>query len=224
MLLSVLRGLAFDVCGLQEVLMTQRDYLARRLGHSDWYGVGRADGLNDGEQSPVVVRRDAVAVHEWHTTWLSQRPDVAGSTGWDAKIPRVATVVRGSLRAAAIEIGIINTHYDHRGQKARILSSELIGAVVREEPSRAWVVMGDFNADLGSGSLDALTASGLRSALPGDVGGTFHGWSGATNRARIDHIFVNDGWDVADAGVSHRKPWGVLASDHWPVFARLRPA
>jgi len=220
---SLLGDVGYDVCGLQEVQAAQRYYLAQDDADHDWYAVGRTDGRTEGEQVPLVVRRAAIEVGGWATKWLAEDPDAVGSTGWDAKIPRVATILRGIHRATGAELGIVNTHFDHRGVRARRESARLIAALVRQDGSRGWIVMGDFNVGIDSPALAALAEAGLRCALPADAGGTFHGWSGATDRQRIDHIFIDDAWEVVDSGVVLDRPGGVLPSDHWPVFADLRP-
>lgn len=219
---ELLSALRYDVCGLQEVQAAQRDYLAGGDADDDWYGVGRTDGRREGEQSPLVVRRPAVEVTDWTTKWLAEDPDAVGSTGWDAKIPRVATIVRGRHRATGTAIGVVNTHVDHRGVRAQRESARLIADLVRRDSGRRWIVMGDFNVEIDSPALAPLAAAGLRSVLPADARGTFHGWSGAIDRQRIDHIFVGDGWAVVDSGISRDRPRGVLPSDHWPVVADLR--
>lgn len=219
---ELMRTLAYDVCGLQEVMNAQRDYLADALPDADWYGVGRADGFREGEQAPLVLRRTAIDVADWSTRWLAEDPDAVGSRGWDAKIPRVATVVRGRHVATGTDIGIINTHFDHRGAQAQHESARLLASIVRQGSSRCWVVMGDFNVGIDSPALAPFFDAGLRSAVPADAGGTFHGWSGATDHQRIDHIFISAGWTVARSGICHDRPWGILPSDHWPVFADLR--
>lgn len=219
---DLMRSLPYDVCGLQEVMSNQRDYLADALPDTDWYGVGRADGFREGEQAPLVLRRTAIAVEGWSTRWLAEDPDAVGARGWDATIPRVATVVHGRHLATGTEVGIINTHFDHRGARAQHESARLLAGIVRRDTSRCWVVMGDFNVGIDSVALAPLFEAGLRSAVPADAGGTFHGWSGATDRQRIDHILTGAGWTVARSGICHDRPRGLLPSDHWPVFADLR--
>lgn len=289
--LSLLKSMDFDACGLQEVLVDQREFLASELEGSRWYGVGRTDGGREGEQAPIVVRRQRLRVVGWTTLWLSDRPHVAGSRGWDAKIPRVATVLLGSVDGQPV--GVVNTHLDHRGTLAQLSSARLIADLVRgrgtlgspapaglapgspitrasgpargsesrgglsgiggridallrrgrrrafgtalrrRRPAAAsaglvpavgtrWIVMGDFNLGLDSPAMNELAKAGLRSVLPTDAGGTFHAWSGATDRQRIDHILVDDGWEVLAAEVRHDRPGGRLPSDHWPIVARLR--
>lgn len=233
--LRQLSDLDVDVCGMQEVLQDQRTFLERGLPDAQWYGVGRNDGRSSGEQSPILVRPGRLEVTSWRTLWLSEQPARAGSKGWDAKIPRVATVLLATC--AGVRIGIVNTHFDHCGRQAQVESARLIADVARgrreiagvragiaaEPPQRRrWIIMGDFNVELASAAMRELSHAGLRSVLPDDATGTFHGFTGATDRQRIDHILVDDGFDVLDAQILHQRPGGRLPSDHWPVVARLR--
>src|SRR5690625_7988514 len=56
-------------------------------------GVGRdADG--GGEYSAILYRKSRFEVLDQGTFWLSQTPDQAGSAGWDAVLPRIATYGR----------------------------------------------------------------------------------------------------------------------------------
>lgn len=213
-----------DVLALQEVLPRQRRYLERHLEEFEWYGVGRADGRDEGEQSPVALRRSRFHARTWRTRWLSLTPDEPGSLGWDARIPRVATVVLATAARPGPdeEIGVISTHFDHRSDAARRGGAELIVQTVAADAERDWVVMGDLNADHDSDVLAILRDGGLRPVLPDDAGGTLHGWSGRRDGARIDHILVHGDWEVEDAWIDHTEPDGRLPSDHWPVLARLR--
>lgn len=213
----------WDVCGLQEVLVSQRKYLSKRLPAGRWYGVGRQDGSNDGEQAAIIVRND-VRVVDWETRWLSDRPQQIGSVGWDARLPRVATVLTAELAGSARQIGVINTHFDHAGEQARRNAASLIAEWVTRAPETAWIVMGDLNATPNSVPLRLLAQGGLRSALSDSDGGTEHGWTGRADRNRIDHILVDRHWQVLSAKVDYTKPRGILPSDHWPVRAVLRLA
>lgn len=217
---QAIAALPFDICGLQEVQFAQRRFLRDGLPGTQWFGVGRDDGARRGEQAPFVVRSGRIEVEQWATMWLSEQPGRRGSRGWDASRPRIATLLHG--RTAAGPVGVINTHVDHRGEQAQLESAKLLAEHVKTDSSRRWIVMGDFNVRLSSSVMKPLLRAGLRSALPDDAGGTFHAWTGATDRRRIDHILVDAGWDVVAACVSTDRPGGVLPSDHWPVLAQLR--
>jgi endonuclease/exonuclease/phosphatase family metal-dependent hydrolase len=218
-LLRTIELLRCDVIGLQEVLPAQRTWLQARLAGYDWYGVGREDGRTRGEQSPLLVRSGAVTVDDWTTLWLSRTPDVIGSRGVDARTPRVATVLRGALGAR--RIGLINTHWDHRGRRSRVAAARQIGALT-DSDQRAWILCGDLNVTADEEPVRLLDGAGLSSVLPIAAPPTFHAFHGGCNGQRIDHVLASRHWTVVDAYVERSRPGGVLPSDHWPVVAELR--
>jgi endonuclease/exonuclease/phosphatase family metal-dependent hydrolase len=217
---AAIEALSADVVGLQEVLPDQLDFLRLRFPAYSIVGVGREDGARSGEHSVVLVRPGDWEVESHETRWLSEEPARPGSVGWDADLPRIATLVRLRHRDGT-PVGIANTHYDHVGETARVESSKLLDRWLKAEPDRQWVLLGDLNAIPGSRTLQALTSTGWRDAVPAAEGGTEHAFSGATDRERIDHILIGKGWQVEKAWVSHERPDGRLPSDHWPVVADL---
>ena len=56
-----------------------------------YIGVGRDDGYQKGEYSPILYRPSVWAVKAWKTVWLSPTPDQPG-LGWDATSVRIVTV------------------------------------------------------------------------------------------------------------------------------------
>jgi endonuclease/exonuclease/phosphatase family metal-dependent hydrolase len=215
---AAIRVLQADVVGLQEVRPGQLRYLRRALACAQLVGAGRdADG--GGEHAAVLVDSRAWALESADTRWLSATPDVPGSRGWDAGLPRVATLVR--LRRGTVRLGVANTHFDDRGGVARDGSAGLLLRWLSAESDRRWVVVGDLNADPGSAPVRRLLAAGYRDALADVQGGTEHGFTGALDRRRIDHILVGPGVTVESAEIRHDRPGGRLPSDHWPVLANL---
>jgi endonuclease/exonuclease/phosphatase family metal-dependent hydrolase len=217
---AAIEELAADVVGLQEVLPDQLEYLRERFAQYEIVGAGRDDGAQAGEHSVVMVRPGDWQVESAETRWLSAEPTVPGSVGWDADLTRIATLAR-LKHADGTLVGIANTHYDHRGEVARIESSKLLDRWTAAEPDRQWVLLGDLNVEPGSAPLKVLLEAGWLDAVPAEAGGTFHDFGGATDRERIDHILIGKSWRVVDAGVSHYRPDGRLPSDHWPVVATL---
>jgi endonuclease/exonuclease/phosphatase family metal-dependent hydrolase len=88
---SMIRLHGADIAGLQEALKNQIDELAKLLPAYDWIGVGRNDGKDAGEFTPIFFRRDRVELVEKNTFWLSETPQTAGSRSWDAALPRIVT-------------------------------------------------------------------------------------------------------------------------------------
>jgi len=80
-----------DVVGLQEALPDQVDDLAARLPDFAWVGVGRDDGVRQGEFAAIFYRRARLTLLDQGTFWLSQTPNIPGSLGWDAACIRIVT-------------------------------------------------------------------------------------------------------------------------------------
>ena len=85
--------------------------------------------------------------------WLSETPDRAGSKSWDSSLPRMVTWVklRDRTNPEARPIAFFNTHFDHRGPKARVESARLLRKKIEELGEGCRVVLtGDFNSGDGS--------------------------------------------------------------------------
>ncbi|PSL05405.1 endonuclease/exonuclease/phosphatase family metal-dependent hydrolase [Haloactinopolyspora alba] len=209
---AAVAALDADVLGLQEVYQFQRRFLARRLPGLRWHGRGR-DGGRSGEQCPVAVAHERVAVTESRTRWYGDEPDQPGTRLPGASFPRIATLLRCRDTATATEFQVANTHLDERVDANRASSvRQLAGWLDLSVPT---VVLGDFNTTPGAAALRPLTEAGLR--LAPVTGGTSHGFTGRTDGRRIDHVYLSAHWTLVDAAVVHERPGGRLPSDHWPV-------
>ena len=135
-----------DIVGMQEVTFKQLNDLRERLKGYDYVGVGRTDGKEKGEFTPVFFRADKYEPLEKGNFWLSETPDVPGSKGWDAALERVASYVKLKDKATGKIFMAINTHYDHIGVQARKESAKLIMSKIKSiVGDRPAVVTGDFN-------------------------------------------------------------------------------
>jgi endonuclease/exonuclease/phosphatase family metal-dependent hydrolase len=216
-----------DLFGLQEPLAAQMEDLRAALADYDSIGVGRTDGVAEGEFVPVFYRRSRFKLLEEGHFWLSRRPHEAGSIGWDAALPRIATWARLRLaESPASEVQVINVHFDHVGESARVESARMIRSLAEEIGGRPVVVLGDFNCDPRSEPYSILTEgpAGLSDAFAKttDRGGTYHAFTGIPQGGRIDWILFNHRCECLDAAVDRRSFDGRYPSDHFPVIATLR--
>jgi endonuclease/exonuclease/phosphatase family metal-dependent hydrolase len=226
-----------DVAGLQEVLASQLDDLRERLPGYEFVGVGRDDGKRKGEFSPLLVRKEAFEVVSSGTFWLSLTPDKPGSKGWDAALPRVCTWAhvrsrhsgRGDFLAAS-------THFDHRGQQARLESAKVIREQLAQiqkakKISGGLILMGDFNcterdapyaALLGKDEKAATTPAWIDAYHADKIvregpNSTWNGFKEIVPGQRIDFIFClglrPQRHEIIDARIGDR-----FLSDHLPVL------
>ena len=221
-----------DLVGLQEVLLNQKQAVEADLPGYQFVGVARDDGRDKGEFSPLGFRRNRFALRASGTFWLSPTPD-APSKGWDAALPRVASWARLHDKAAKRNLLIVNTHFDHVGQVARVESAGQIRRWIAAHRmvNETVVLMGDFNAPADSPPYAAIVEPGagaLRDTLAisrtphfGPLG-TFTGFQIERNDPKpIDHIFVGDDVTVLRHATLTQQAGGRLPSDHYPVLADL---
>ncbi|KAK2049475.1 endonuclease/Exonuclease/phosphatase [Colletotrichum somersetense] len=154
---------------MQEVVEQQLLDVAGDLGPA-WahVGVGRDDGAAAGEFSPILYRPDAWGLVRNQTYWLSETPDVPGSRGWDAALPRIATVASFRHIATGVPLVYMCTHFDHEGETARERSAELLVRLAKEwesEPGSALAPVpvflgGDLNVERDNAAYKTLVAEG----------------------------------------------------------------
>jgi len=237
-LVETIRKFDPDLLGTQETLADQRDYLAEQLSGYEYLGVGRDDGQEQGEMMAIYWKGDRFEKLEGGHFWLSETPEVVASQSWDTSLPRMVTWVKLRDRRApeAKPILWMNTHFDHRGQVARLESSKLIRRRLEAEAAECHlIVTGDFNAGQDSPPYAALfqpegtgplrlidTYRAVHPERQSDEG-TFTGFrSDATSGPRIDWIAVCDRWQVTDAQIDRTEKDGRTPSDHFPVTAVIR--
>lgn len=214
-----------DVLAIQEALDFQLVDLATALADYQKVGVHRGGGTKD-EFSGLYIRK-GIHVFESGTFWLSETPEVVASKSWDSSLPRTATFAK--IQWDGNELCIYGTHFDHRGEEARTMSSKLIREHAPDD--MPVIVMGDFNAERGDApmvhfSLD-LYESVVEGLLPDSTLGTFNGFKDPTGGRRIDHILIHNvdsgNWLMMKSAKIHdQKVNGLFPSDHFPVSATFR--
>ncbi|RJP24856.1 MAG: endonuclease/exonuclease/phosphatase family protein [Candidatus Omnitrophota bacterium] len=225
-----------DFAGLQEVLKGQIDDLAERLPNYAWIGVGRDDGWQKGEFSPIFYRKEQFELLQTNTFWLAETPEIPGSKSWDTSITRVVTWGKFKDLKTDHEFYHFNTHFDHRGQKAREESAQLvwkkIKAIAGDAPT---FFTGDFNTRENSKPYEILAGKDSESDLIDAryVSKTVHrgptastsgaeGWTKiGPNESRIDYIFIRNGISVLSHQILDDQYDGRYPSDHLPVLAEI---
>ncbi len=218
--LQLIQDTSADIIGLQEVLEFQLHEIAEALPNYGWIGVGREDGLSDGEFAPIFFRKDKFEVIDSGTFWLSTTPDVPGSKSWNTACTRICSWV--DLSGGALKITVFNLHTDHESAEAR---EQGIREVLNRVGQEISVVMGDFNAGEGSAPIQKILDYGLidtfREAHPEDQDVyTFHGYDdNPETKEKIDYIFVSPSLKTVEAAILRQKDGDLFASDHYPVTA-----
>jgi endonuclease/exonuclease/phosphatase family metal-dependent hydrolase len=205
---QMLREIDADIFGLQEVMDYQLRFILDAMPRYQSVGVGRIDGVSEGEFAPILFRKDRLTVAESGWFWLSETPEIPGSASWNTACERICTWARfGDLTAA-------NTHLDHISEEARL---EGVRLILRRVSSDRAVVMGDLNAFPTDEPIQEMVRQGFLDSGSALQGSTFHDW-GATEWGRIDYIFCK-GLGMSPAQIVTKKIGGRYASDHYPVVA-----
>ncbi|WP_054705997.1 endonuclease/exonuclease/phosphatase family protein [Bacillus sp. JCM 19041] len=137
-----------DIIGTQEVHHYQVTQLDDDLTNYDWIGLGREGGTS-GEFMAIYYKSNRFTPLESGHYWLSDTPDVIGSTTWGNSIPRMVTWAKFQEVGTDEEFYFINTHFDHQSAEARQKSAELITSKTSDyDESLPMILTGDFNAPL----------------------------------------------------------------------------
>ena len=134
------------IMGTQEALHHQVTYIDSCLADYAFIGVGRDDGKQKGEYSPIHYDTTRYKVLKKNTFWLSETPEKV-SVGWDAALERICTYGLFEDIKSKHRLWIFNTHFDHVGVKARAESIKLIMNKIMDINTEKLpvVLMGDFN-------------------------------------------------------------------------------
>jgi endonuclease/exonuclease/phosphatase family metal-dependent hydrolase len=137
---------------------------------------------------------------------------------------RFARWARFRIRESNREIVVVNAHYSPVRLVHRLVSTGILRRYVPPIADRTpLIILGDLNAAVGMPSVTGLiNGLSLYDAVGPTHGGSFTGWSGTSNRTRIDHVLVSEDFFVENAWIERYRPGGRVASDHDPVVAELR--
>ena len=229
---KLIRAENIDILGAQEVLANQLKDITQRLPEYNSIGVGREDGIEKGEFSPIFYKKDKFSVLKSGYFWLSETPEIP-SKGWDAACERIATWAQLKDKASGKVVFVLNTHLDHVGTLARQKSVELLKkntALLSEGLPQ--IIMGDFNADPESTVIkqmlipaDAVVFFNSKAVAKKVFGSnwTFNGFGTVAIKERpiIDYIFVNKAVRVKEHHVAPETANGKFISDHSAVFVKV---
>lgn len=227
-----------DALGVQEAFQHQLADLEQALPGYKFYGVGRDDGKEAGEQCAIFYRTDRFRLLDHGTFWLSETPEEAGTRFPDAACNRVASwVVLADRKSAGREYLVINTHFDHVSQAAQEHGAKLIRERMKGLANgRPIIVMGDLNAREEGKALTALRGDhgmadeqlidSYREVVTdrGVQEATFHNFGGTTAGSRIDFILHSGDLRATEATIVHTKFGDRYPSDHFPVTATIDTA
>ncbi len=224
-----------DVIGCQEVLKDQLTDLTRLLKTYASVGVGREDGKEAGEFSPIFYNVLRFKLKDSGTFWLSETPEVPGSKSWNTACTRIVTWAKLKDSFSGKTLFFFNTHFDHMSVLARNESARLLLSAIQQIAGKHKVIVtGDFNDTRRSEMYDILTGSATAKPLmnterisrnePAGPDYTFIGFPFQPEPANtIDFIFCQNlsGIVVKSHQVITFNLNGKYPSDHLPVLTRF---
>jgi endonuclease/exonuclease/phosphatase family metal-dependent hydrolase len=222
-----------DIIGLQEV--HESDYRVRspsvqlsdlKDAFPDYDFVGAGDARVVPANNPIMIRRSRFRRIDDGTLFFSKTPEVPFSVSWAAGRPVYAQWALLTDRESGERLHVINVHYDHLSGPSKRNSSRIVARYLesRTEAELPTIVMGDFNSFRVSVPMSRLRRVGLTDGLRFTRTGSYHMFTGVTPWPRIDHILVSEELHVVDGYISYYRTDEVLPSDHYPVFAFIRPS
>lgn len=211
-----------DLIGTQELFQLQGDYIVSKAPEYAWFGIGRRGDHTD-EHMGVFYLKSRVELLASGNFWLSETPEVPGSSAWDMSLPRMVTWGDFRDKESGATFRFYNTHFPHRREDegARTQCARVILDRIKADGKPNVIVTGDFNTGLES-EAHKLLATVLKDPWgPEATGpsGTFHGFKGTPRPGRIDWIlyrgaFIPQSVQTITDHIGERYP-----SDHFPVLA-----
>ena len=239
---------------LQEVLYQQLVDILNGLndtfGEKSWayIGVGREDGHQAGEYSPIFYRADVWKVECQGTTWLSKTPNKP-SKDWDAASTRILTYAILMHKSSQRQVLVLNTHLDDQGSVSRYEAAKIILHKIDEVSTThstselkhlPVILAGDFNSEPNQEAYQVITSRKSRledlailispkSRYGNET--TFTGFGHEEEPPkRIDFIFLSNsivqryenhqsGWKTKGYAIlNNRFEDGIYCSDHRAVI------
>lgn len=230
--IEAIRYIDPDIMGIQEGFNSQLKYLGKNLPEYDYVGEGRGGGIRD-EHCTIFYKKTKFKLIETQTLWLSDTPEKKSKT-WDHFHYRIITRADFETKDG-FKFSVINTHFDHESEKARVNSAIMISQIM-EKSELPTIVMGDINATPDSEAIRILTdksedranvlsdAFYLAEVEDPDISenGTFHGFKGEARFPRIDYILLTKEFTATKAAVVRDKFSGRHPSDHFPIYADIK--
>jgi endonuclease/exonuclease/phosphatase family metal-dependent hydrolase len=216
-----------DIFGVQEALLVQMNDLKAGLPEFDSFGVGRDDGKEAGEFMTIFFRKSRFEKLDAGTFWLNESTEKPG-LGWDALCNRTCTWIKFKDKATKKVFYHFNTHFDHRGQVARLESAKLILKFMAtiNKGDLPMLLTGDFNSTKNAPPIQKILTvladtRELCQSAPYGPNNTCGGFGVRESNNVIDYIFSNKKVNVLRHGVLSDSYGMFYPSDHLPVLVEV---
>lgn len=221
---ATVRSFMPDVFGIQEAHIDWMNTFIAGMPEYSFVGVGRDDGKDGGEFSPVFYRKDKFELLDKGWFWISETPDVP-SKSWNSDCIRIATWARLKSNDGGRVFVAMNTHLDHISEEARKNGVRLINEFAQKIDCPAFIT-GDFNIPGGTDCYVDMVEGGIFKdckflAPKTESFPTYHESFECGDGDIIDFVFVNKGFNARSYHVVRDKVNGFFPSDHCPVVVEI---
>ncbi|CAF1202300.1 unnamed protein product [Rotaria magnacalcarata] len=192
----------------------------------------RDDGKSSGEFIAIFYQSNRFQLLDYGTFWLSETPDIAGSTGWDAAAIRICSWVQLRDRWTLRTLYHFNTHLDHIGETARLEGTRLIADRIQKAAGSTipTILTGDFNVGPNSDVYQTINMNTPLQDAKHLTETSHYGPNGTLAiffvidglGERLDYIFVTSKhFRILKQKILTDSNNNSLPSDHLPVLAVL---
>lgn len=223
--IATVRNYMPDIFGLQEAHLDWMKAFWSNMPEYEYIGVGRDDGKEEGEFSPVFYKKDKFELIDGSTFWISETPDVP-SRSWDTACTRVCSYAKLREKSSGKIFVAMNTHLDHVSVEARRNGVRLVNEFAQTIDC-PMVLTGDFNIPEKTDCYPDMIGYGIFSdtkfvAPVTEDNFTFHEFFHHNGeRSVIDFVFISKGFKAETYHVIQDKVNGVFPSDHCPVITEI---
>lgn len=218
-----------DILGTQEGRVVQLKELDQELpelvlvdSHRNW--------IDERMYPCLFINPKTVKVERSGDIWLSETPQVPGSSSFQSMFPRLCTWAEVTFLKNNLEMIVINTHLDHIKTETRLEQIKVLISEIKKISKRQVLIMGDFNESPLSSLQEEINLHfdlkdpWKEKKMAEET--SHHGFLGNQMKDgdRIDWILIPKAFSCEDIHLE-KKPnqEGVFPSDHYPLFATLIP-
>lgn len=224
LVMDTIEAAAPNIVGFQEVTSWQYDYLVETMPGFDSIITYRDKTINS-EGCPIFYNTSLYTLVDKGSFWLSETPDEM-SKDWGAACYRICSYVILKDNASEKEFVVFNAHLDHVSDEARINGIQVVLDKIKEFGGLPAILMGDLNAEEYTDTYKSAREAFLDVKYETDntmTSCTFQAWGEGLDRDCIDYVMVSpDDFEVESYEVIHAVYDDVYASDHFPLFVRLK--
>lgn len=177
----------------------------------------------------IFIKKNTFEILKSDDLWLSETPEIAGSSSFESMFPRLMTYVLLQVKNSEDKILVVNCHLDHIKQETRIKQMQVLGEQIKKiKGPEKLVIMGDFND-----SPESAVRGELLKHFPDLVDSwkefntleetSHHGFVGSMDDGkRIDWLMTDKDLELVSSCTDKTNRNGKYPTDHFPIVTRVK--